>query len=247
VGAIGPERHKQAEVASRTPDVMAREARKPFGWSHGWGAETWLQWAAVTEMLHRLGIAPPATILDVGCGPGWTSAFLAEAGHPVTGVDLVPANVEVARERARRWDVDARFEVGDMDHLDLDNTWDAALLLDALHHSTRQADVLAGIARHLRPGGWLLLGEPSVLHRVSPHARHTSREAGWTERGISVRTLRRDLRAAGFGATRRFYGATRPYERRWRGLLGQAARLVGANLASAPQMHVWLAAQRRAR
>src|SRR6185295_5330890 len=73
------EPHKQAEVDSRTPDMMAREARKPFGWSHGWGAECWLQWAAVTEMLHRLAIAPPARVLDVGCGPGWTSAFLAEA------------------------------------------------------------------------------------------------------------------------------------------------------------------------
>lgn len=238
------ERHKQAEVASRTPDVMAREAHKPFGWSHGWGAECWLQWATVTEMLHRLAISPPASILDVGCGPGWTTAFLAEAGYRPTGVDIVPANVDVARERAERWGVEASFEVADMDHLDLDNTWDAALLLDALHHSTRQAGVLAGVARHLRPGGWLLLGEPSILHRLSPHARRTARDEGWTERGVSLRGLRRDLRAAGFDHVRRFYGPTRPYSSRFRGLLAQTARLVGANLAAAPQMHVWVAARR---
>ena len=223
--------------------MMAGEARKPFGWSHGWGAECWLQWAAVTEMLHRLEIAPPAAFLDVGCGPGWTSAFLAEAGHPVTGVDIVPANVEVARERAARWELDAEFVCADMDELDLDATFDAALLLDALHHSTRQPAVLAGVARHLRPGGWLLLGEPSWLHGFSPHARSVRRELGWTERGIGVRRLRRELRDAGFGEVRRFFGPTRPYEGR-RGLLGQAARLVGANLAAAPQMHVWLAARR---
>jgi SAM-dependent methyltransferase len=238
------ETHKRAEVESRTPEVMAREARKPFGWSHGWGAECWLQWAAVTEMLHRLGISPPATVLDVGCGTGWTSAFLAEAGYRATGLDLVPANVEVARERAARWRVDADFVVGDMEHLDLANTWDAALMLDALHHSTRPQDVLDGIARHLCPGGWLLLGEPSWLHRLSPHARHTTRHRGWTERGLRVRPLRRSLHRAGFGEVRRFYGATRPYESRLRGLLGQGARLVGANLAVAPQMHVWLAARR---
>jgi SAM-dependent methyltransferase len=238
------EPHKRAEVESRTPDVMTREARKPFGWSHGWGAECWLQWAAVTEMLHRLAIAPPATVLDVGCGPGWTSAFLAEAGYRPTGVDLVPANVEAARERVARWGVEAEFVVADMDHLDLANTWDAALMLDALHHSTRPRAVLAGVARHLRPGGWLVLGEPSWLHRLSPHARHTTRDRGWTERGLRVRRLRRDLRAAEFGEIRRFYGATRPYESRLRGLLGQGARLIAANLAAAPQMHVWLAARR---
>jgi SAM-dependent methyltransferase len=222
---------------------MANEARKPFGWSYGWGAECWLQWAAITEMLHRLAIAPPASVLDLGCGPGWTSAFLAEAGHPVTGVDLVPANVVVARERAARWDVAADFVCADMEELDLGSQFDAVLLLDALHHSTRQAAVLAGVARHLRSGGWLLLGEPSWLHRFSPHARHTSRERGWTERGVGVRALRRDLRAAGFADVRRFFGPTRPYAGRT-GLLGQAARLVGANLAAAPQMHVWLAARR---
>jgi SAM-dependent methyltransferase len=240
------EGHKDAEVASRTPAVMARETSKPFGWSNGWGAECWLQWATVTEMLHRLAIAPPARVLDVGCGTGWTSAFLAEAGYRPTGVDLVPANVEVARARAGRWELDARFEVADMDHLDLDNTWDAALMLDALHHSMRQAAVLEGVARHLAPGGWLLLGEPSFLHRFSPHAWRITRELGWTERGVNLRALRRDLRAAGFGELRRFYGPTRPYGRRVRGLVGQGVRLLGANLLAAPQMHVWLAAQRRA-
>jgi 2-polyprenyl-3-methyl-5-hydroxy-6-metoxy-1,4-benzoquinol methylase len=231
-------------VDSRTAEVMAREAYKPFGWSHGWGAELWLQWAAVTEMLHRLGVAPPAGVLDLGCGTGWTSAFLAEAGYRPVGVDLVPANVEVARARAARWQVAAEFAVGDMEQLELGRTFDAALLLDALHHSTRPPDVLATVARHLRPGGWALLGEPSWLHRLSPHARRVGREAGWTERGVRVRALRRDLRAAGFGTVRRFFGATRPYEGR-RGLAWQAARLVAANLAAAPQMHVWLAAQRR--
>lgn len=238
------ERHKQAEIDSRTPHVMAREARKPFGWSHGWGAECWLQWAAVTEMLHRLAIAPPARVLDVGCGPGWTTAFLAEAGHEATGVDLVAANVEVARERAARWGLDsARFERADMEALDLGREFDAALLMDALHHSTRPGQALAGVARHLRPGGWLLIGEPSWLHGLSPLARRTSRELGWTERGLSVRRLRRGLRAAGFGEVRRFYGPTRPYEGRL-GLLWQGARLVGANVAAAPQMHVWLAARK---
>ena len=238
------ERHKHAEVASRTPEMMAREARKPFGWSHGWGAECWLQWAAVTEMLHRLEIAPPASVLDLGCGTGWTSAFLAEAGYAPTGVDLVPANVEVARHRAARWGLEAEFVVADMEELDLERRFDAALILDALHHSTRPRAVLEGAARHLEPGGWLLLGEPSWLHRFSPHARRTSRERGWAERGVGVRRLRRELRAAGFDETRRFFGATRPYEGRVRGLLWEGARLAGANLAAAPQMHVWLAARR---
>ena len=238
------EPHKRAEITSRDAQTMAREAYKPFGWSHGWGAELWTQWATVTEMLQRLEIAAPASVLDVGCGTGWTSAFLAEAGYRPLGVDLVPANVEVARARARRWELDADFAVADMEELDLGRMFDAALSLDALHHSTRPQRALATVARHVRPGGWILLGEPSLLHRLSPHARRTSRELGWTERGFGARRLSRLLSQAGFERSRRFFEPPRPYEGRVRGFAWQAARLAGANFAAAPGMHVWLAARR---
>ena len=232
--------HKHAEVASRTPEFMAHEATKPFGWY----AALFTEWATVTQMLHAVGVTPGARLLDVGCGNGWTSLFLAEAGYDVLGVDLVPANVELAQARAQRWGSSARFAVGDMETLALDagDGFAAALLFDALHHAERQRDVLSAIARHLAPGGWLVLGEPSWLHRFSPEAKRTTRELGWLERGLTVRGLRRDLRAAGFGEARRFFQGTAPYEG-WR-VGPQLARLVGARLLAAPQHHLWLAAQR---
>jgi len=70
------------------------------------------------------------------------------------------------------------------------------------------------------------------------------RERGWLERGLTLRALRRDLRAAGFGTTRRFFQPTRPYERRVRGFSWQLARLTAANLAWAPQSHLWVAAEK---
>ena len=64
--------HKQAEIASRTPEFMANEASKPFGWD----AAHFVEWATVTEILHRLGVQPGARAIDVGCGSGWTTLFL---------------------------------------------------------------------------------------------------------------------------------------------------------------------------
>src|SRR5437764_1803995 len=83
--------HKHAEIASRTPEFMAAEARKPFGW----GDRQFVEWAVVEAML--AGLPHGARILDVGCGVGWTTEFLARAGYDALGVDLVPANVEQAR------------------------------------------------------------------------------------------------------------------------------------------------------
>jgi SAM-dependent methyltransferase len=238
------EPHKQAEIDSRTPEFLAHEASKPFGWS----PSHWVEWATVTEMTHALKLEHGSRIIDVGCGNGWTTLFLAEAGFEPLGIDLVPGNVALARERAARWSSRARFAEADMDVLaatQLDGSpFDAALLFDALHHSTRQADVLRGIAGHLRPGGWLLLGEPTWLHSLSPRARADTRARGWKERGLHLRGLRRDLRAAGFGETRRFFQPTRPYASRTRGFAWQLTRLVGANVLVAPGGHFWIAARR---
>jgi SAM-dependent methyltransferase len=117
-------------------------------------------------------------------------------------------------------------------------------LFDSLHHSRRQADVVRGIARHLRPGGWVVFGEPSWLHAISPHARRVSREQGWVERGVTLRSLRRDCRHAGLGNFRRFFEPTRPYETRGRGFAWNLLCLVGANFLVAPQFLRWLAAQK---
>ena len=103
---------------------------------------------------------------------------------------------------------------------------DAALLFDALHHSEAPARGARIDARRLRPGAWLLLGEPSWLHRLSPGAHATRRDLGWTERGLTLRSLRRDLRAAGYDEMRRFFQPTRPYESRVRGFGWQLVRLV---------------------
>jgi SAM-dependent methyltransferase len=183
-------------------------------------------------------------MLDVGSGSGWTSLFLAEAGYRVTGYDLVPANIELARRRADRWGSSARFEIADMEDLPAGEPVDAVLLFDALHHSGRQREALRSASSRLAPGGWLFLGEPTWLHRFSPDARVTRRDLGWMERGLGLRELRRDLRDAGFTEVRRFFQPTSAYEGRARGFLWQLVRLVGGNFWVAPQMHIWLAARR---
>src|SRR5699024_2540559 len=56
-------------------------------------------------------------ILDVGCGSGDNSIFLAERGYSVTGVDGSSAGLAQARERARKRGVDVDFFVDDATEL----------------------------------------------------------------------------------------------------------------------------------
>lgn len=59
----------------------------------------------------------PATALDIGCGTGDNSIYLAEHGWQVTGVDYVQKAVDKARAKASAKGVDVRFEQADVTRL----------------------------------------------------------------------------------------------------------------------------------
>jgi SAM-dependent methyltransferase len=170
--------------------------------------------------------------------------LLAEQGYAATGVDIGPASVVVGSARAERYGVQAHFMTADMDTMDLGKLFDACLIFDALHHSQRQAEVIQRLASHVKPGGWILFGEPSWLHGISPHAIRTSKNRGWVERGISVTRLKRHCRQSGLGNYQRFYEGTGPTGR-MRGLVWQLMRLILSPFASSPQTSIWLAAQKQ--
>ena len=60
---------------------------------------------------------PPGTALDVGCGTGDTSIYLAQHGWRVTGIDFVPKSVEKARAKADATGVTVDFRQADATQL----------------------------------------------------------------------------------------------------------------------------------
>jgi 2-polyprenyl-3-methyl-5-hydroxy-6-metoxy-1,4-benzoquinol methylase len=243
---LDPNKLGEIENAEKSLATLTREGSvervKPFGIQ--WPAVWWLKWATIHHAFRTLEVPQGGSVLDIGSGTGWASLLLAEAGFVPTGVDIAPANVRLGQLHAERWSSPAEFVTGDMDTLDLGRTFDAVLMFDALHHVDDPAAVVVRVGRHLKPGGWALFGEPSLLHLISPGARSVRKEKGWIENGISVRALRRWCTKAGMPETKRFFEPTRPYGDRVRGFGWEAIRLVAANLAFAPSYHIWLAARR---
>ncbi|RKN41547.1 class I SAM-dependent methyltransferase [Micromonospora endolithica] len=108
-------------------------------------------------LLHAfLDLTSGGPIADLGCGPGHITRYLA-ARHPdVTGIDVSPHMIDIARAAAP----DVTFTVATL--LDLpavDGAFDGLVALYSIIHLT-DADRNAAFhefARTLRPGGWLLL------------------------------------------------------------------------------------------
>ncbi|GGY51012.1 class I SAM-dependent DNA methyltransferase [Streptomyces omiyaensis] len=98
------------------------------------------------------GLGP---VLDVGCGPGTVTAYLAGRGLDVSGVDLSPRMVE----NARRLYPECRFEVASATELDLgEATLGGVLGWWSLFNLPRAVlpQVLAHFARALEPGGFFI-------------------------------------------------------------------------------------------
>jgi 2-polyprenyl-6-hydroxyphenyl methylase / 3-demethylubiquinone-9 3-methyltransferase len=118
-------------------------------------AEARLRTAWVLEALRAHFGRHPLAILDVACGAGFLANPLAEAGHDVTGIDLSPSSLEVARRHDPTASV--TYLVQDAGALAFpDGHFDVVCMMDFLEHVEDRDLVLREASRVLRPGGWFL-------------------------------------------------------------------------------------------
>lgn len=100
---------------------------------------------------------PNLKVLDVGCGGGFTSEFLASRGALVTGVDPSALSIETAKHHAAQNSLQIDYRVGVGEKLPLpDKSFDVVVCVDVLEHVTDLAKVLSEINRVLTPGGLFL-------------------------------------------------------------------------------------------
>lgn len=116
------------------------------------------------------------TVLDAGCGVGWGTQLLLEAGASrVVGLDISDDAAAAFRERLPH----TPFVLGDLAAPPFaDDAFDVIVCFEALEHTAATSAALDGLARVLRPDGVLFVsspnpavypaGNPFHLHELSP-------------------------------------------------------------------------------
>ena len=113
-----------------------------------------------------LGSPADLSVLDVGCGPGLTDAFLTGSFGAVTGVDISQQMVE----RAREINPSASYERYDGTRLPFESgSFDLAFAICVLHHVERldRSAFAAEVARVTRPGGIVAILEHNPLNPLT--------------------------------------------------------------------------------
>jgi 2-polyprenyl-3-methyl-5-hydroxy-6-metoxy-1,4-benzoquinol methylase len=105
-------------------------------------------------------------VLEVGCGDGETSCWLARQGNVVTSIDISTVALDEARSLAAREGLHVQYQYGDARALDLpEASFDWVVSEHFVEHISR-ADMLkhlCEVRRVLRPGGCYLIVTPSRL------------------------------------------------------------------------------------
>ncbi|HEY0638574.1 MAG TPA: class I SAM-dependent methyltransferase [Pseudonocardiaceae bacterium] len=119
---------------------------------------------AFAEQVLAAGGGP---VLDAGCGPGHVTASLAGHGLDMSGIDLSPRMIAIARRTYPH----LRFEVGSLSAIDAPDGWYAGLVASWSIFHLPPAELpaaFAGFRRVLRPGGHLILGFHAGDERLTP-------------------------------------------------------------------------------
>ncbi len=159
--------------------------------THTWDPDRYLAYAdergrPFVDLVTRIDAADPATVVDLGCGPGNLTALLAERwpAAAVTGVDSSAEMIAAAQGSGAA----ATFEVGDVRDWSAPDGVDVLVSNATLQWLPDHLELLPRLVAQVRPGGWFAFqvpgnfDEPSHTIRTElaaegPYAEHTAAAA----------------------------------------------------------------------
>lgn len=113
----------------------------------------------VTHCLSR------GNILDLGCGTGQSSYYLAQAGFKVIGFDFSSRFINYAKEKYK----DIEFRQGDVEESGLpDNNFDAVVAYNTLEHFADPEKGLIEMVKVVKKGGLIIIQSPNLLSPKLP-------------------------------------------------------------------------------
>ena len=150
-----------------------------YHWQNYWGNIKKLnsfvrgRYKVVLDILKEQGIEN-RTVLDLGCGDGALTGLLAMEGARVTGIDVEPKAIELAREMFLSHGLKGNFILQETAHFHGigNSSFDFIVCADVIEHVQHPEIILEEIHRILKPTGMAVLTTPVRLAEVPLDSYH---------------------------------------------------------------------------
>ena len=146
----------------------------------GWDADMIRHDGIISQILDGAGVREGARVLDVACGTGVLFPdYLARGVASVTGVDISPEMVKIAREKFTQRNIEVLC--ADVEELPLERKFDCVVVYNAFPHFPDPEKLIRILTGHLADGGRL-----TVAHGMSRAAidHHHEGTASKVSRGL---------------------------------------------------------------
>lgn len=127
-------------------------------WIHGNESKEIAQVQLVEHLARLADIRPGSQVLDIGCGFGASSLFLARKyGAIPTGITISPVQVQIANRAAAAAQARATFLLMDAEEMRFDTQFDLLWSIESISHYQNIEKFFASAAHFLKPGGTFAL------------------------------------------------------------------------------------------
>jgi tocopherol O-methyltransferase len=127
-------------------------------WIRGDETKEQAQIQLIEHLAQAAGITSGLRILDVGCGFGATSIYLAKNYYAeATGITISPVQIEMANRAASAQQVSAKFLLMDAQAMDFEYSFDVIWSVESISHYQHLEEFFASAASFLKPGGTLAI------------------------------------------------------------------------------------------
>lgn len=152
-----------------------------------WDADMVKNDAIIGKILDGAEVAPGKRVLDVACGTGVMIPYYLDRGAQVTGIDISPEMVRIAREKFP----DIPIFCGDVENTAFDGQFDCIVVYNAFPHFPEPAHLIEVLSSHLAPGGTLTVAHGMSRAHIDSHHKGSASK-------VSIGLMHEDALAAMF-------------------------------------------------